>query len=257
MQMNRESPKGLVTELRGRNGVTEMKVKHFLSGATLLSAALLLNAPLSAAVESDVVGYTTIEMQAGKWYILGNPFVALDDSSTYKLNDLFTGEGFHANDKLYLLTDGLFVSFYWNDAHKGWSKHPVIWQEDSTEYPASTAVYLNKNSLGQFTFSGKVKVQPIEIGEEDGNSWTLTALNYPAPSTLSEYEWSNFSTGDELYTLDVDGVFTSHYWNSSRKGWSKHPVIWQEDPKLLSSGEAVYLHKKSTGKGVITRKQSI
>ena len=46
MQMNRESPKGLVTELRGRNGVTEMKVKHFLSGATLLSAALLLNAPL-------------------------------------------------------------------------------------------------------------------------------------------------------------------------------------------------------------------
>ena len=36
----------------GRNGVTEMKVKHFLSGATLLSAALLLNAPLSAAVEA-------------------------------------------------------------------------------------------------------------------------------------------------------------------------------------------------------------
>ena len=47
-------------------GVTNMKARHFLLGATLLSAGLLFNAPLFAAVESDIVGYTTIEMQAGK-----------------------------------------------------------------------------------------------------------------------------------------------------------------------------------------------
>ena len=52
-----------------------MNERRFLAGMALVAGVVLLNAPLNAAVESDVVGYTTMTMEAGKWYQVGNPLV--------------------------------------------------------------------------------------------------------------------------------------------------------------------------------------
>ena len=253
MQMNRESPKGLVTELRGRNGVTEMKVKHFLSGATLLSAALLLNAPLSAAVESDVVGYTTIEMQAGTWYLLGNPFIALDGTASFKLNDVYVGEGLHTGDLLYVLNGNTFSPRYWNEGEEKWSTNSLFFIDDLTEYSASTAVYLKKMSAGNLTFTGKVSPVRIEVGTEDGNAWSLTALTYPKVSTLDEYTWEGFQPNDMLYTTAKDGSLVPHYWNSTSQSWSTNELFPVSDNTPLSIGQAVYLLKKSAGTGTISK----
>ena len=150
----------------GRNGVTEMKVQHFLSGATLLSAALLLNAPLSAVVESDVVGYTTITMEAGKWYLLGCPFTPLNGETTTQINETFAGEGFASGDVLYTLTEaGTYKPYYWHqdESNSGWSTHKVLWREDTTEYPITDAVYIRKTVNGEITFSGSVAAMKVPL----------------------------------------------------------------------------------------------
>ena len=228
-----------------------MKFKTILACAVL--GLVIFNGRLNAAVESDIVGYTTITMEADKWYIVGNPFVALDGSDTCTINGAFVGAGFAKNDILYVLQpDGVFVPNYWNQANSGWSKHKILWQEDTTQYPNSTAVYLYKASAGSLTFAGKVSSVAVDVGDEAGNAWSLTSFVCPEEKKLNQYTWTGFAANDLLYTMDDAGVFTPHYWNQANSGWSKHKILWQENTTPLAIGQAVYLFKKSTGIGSIS-----
>lgn len=192
-------------------------------------------------------------MEAGKWYILGNPFISLDGATTYKLNDAFAGSGFAAGDVLYTMDDtGIFTSHYWNVTNGGWSTHKVAWREDNTDYSASTAVYLHKLSDGSFTFFGKVASIEVEVGDEAGEVWSLTSVTYPESKKLGELTWTGFTSGDVLYTMDDTGLFTPHYWNTANNGWSTHKVAWREDTTPLAVGQALYIRKRSAGKGTIS-----
>ena len=229
-----------------------MKFKTILACAVL--GLVIFNGRLNAAVESDIVGYTTISMEAGKWYILGNPFSALDGATTYRLNEAFGGQGFASGDVLYVLQEsGTFIPHYWNVSKNGWSTHKVLWKENTTDFSASTAVYLHKASAGELTFSGKVSFDAVDVGAEAGNVWSLTSFVCPEAKTLSQYSWTGFSANDLLYTMDKEGVFTPHYWNTSKNGWSTHKVLWKEDSTVLNIGQAVYLFKKSAGVGTISK----
>ncbi len=65
-----------------------------------------LDGRLLAAVESATVGYTTMAMEAGKWYMVGTPFSALSDTTERRVNDVFALEGFADGDVLYTLSEG-------------------------------------------------------------------------------------------------------------------------------------------------------
>ena len=52
-----------------------MNTKRTLACAALLLGLLSFNAPLTAAVESDIVGYTTPQINADTFTLLGVPFV--------------------------------------------------------------------------------------------------------------------------------------------------------------------------------------
>ena len=193
-------------------------------------------------------------MGAGKWYILGNPFISLDGKTTFKLNEACAGSGFATNDVLYTLAaSGRFTPHYWNATNGGWSTHKVAWREDSTDYPASTAIYLHKLSDGAFTFSGKVASIEVEVGDEAGEVWSLTSVTYPESKKLGELNWAGFATNDMLYTMDETGRFTPHYWNEANGGWSTHKVAWREDTTPLAIGQALYIRKRSAGKGTISQ----
>ena len=79
-----------------------MNTKRTLACAALLLGLLSFNAPLTAAVESDIVGYTTIEMKADKWYQVAFPFVQLDDTETVSISEAFNS-GFVDGDTLMIL----------------------------------------------------------------------------------------------------------------------------------------------------------
>ena len=215
------------------------------------------NAPLSAAVESDVVGYTTIEVKANEWYILGTPFTPLnDDTQTYTIDKLFSGATFSEGDLLYIVSkEGNFSPRYWNATHSGWSKSSRSWQEDTDVYPITSGIYLHPVNNGTVTFTGKVAAIEVEVGDVDGNTWDLTSMGYPVSEKLNNYEWKNFSAGDVLYRLNpTDGVFSPRYWNTTHSGWSKSSRSWQEDTDPLTIGQAVYIQKVSAGVGTISKR---
>ncbi len=194
-------------------------------------------------------------MKENGWYIVGSPFVNLDGKTTYTLNESFA-TGFAKGDMLYTLSsNGVFTPHYWNTANEGWSTHVVAWREDLTEYPSDAAIYIyKKGGAGSITFSGKVESLEVEVGSEEGNNWSLTATVWPEETTLDAMNWSGFTKGDMLYTIDEDGRFTPHYWNATNNGWSTHVVAWREETKPLAVGQALYFYKKSAGLGSFSQK---
>ena len=192
-------------------------------------------------------------MDAGNWYLLGNPFTALDGSTTFKLNDVYIGTGFQEGDLLYVLNGTTFLPRYWNVKEGKWSTNRALCIEDKTDYTGKTAVYLKKSSPGTATFAGKVSSMRIEVGSEDGNAWSLTALQYPGEALLGDFKWEGFQKGDLLYTLSKDGSFVPHYWNETGKIWSTNVALPIADKTPLEIGQGVYLLKKSAGTGTISK----
>ena len=223
-----------------------MNAKRILACAALLLGLLSFNAPLSAAVESDIVGYTTIEMQAGKWYLLGNPFVPLSNAETFSLNEVFHGDGFGNNDVLFTLSkSGTFQPHYWRNGQ--WCTDVFGSIPANDRYPITTAVYINKQADGSVQFSGKVAVLEVKIGSEEGNEWSLTSLTFPANKKLADYTWTNFGANDVLYTLSENGEFQPHYWRNNK--WCTDVFGISEDETPLKIGYALYINKQSAGLG--------
>ena len=264
MQMNRESPKGLVTELRGRNGVTEMKVKHFLSGATLLSAALLLNAPLSAAVESDTVGYTTIEMQAGKWYQIGTPFVELDEETVPTLNTVFA-EGFGEGDVAYILgPNGTYLPMrMWTTYNNqtGWFNTGIA-EYDDMELAIGQAVFFSKKVDGRVTMKGRVaEISEIPFGSDSANSWSQIVRSYPdGDRSVNEMEWSGVEEGDMLYLFNSESgtYLPTRQWATlnGKTGWFNVATATLDDQKFAPH-QAFFINKKSKGQGYVKAREVV
>ena len=214
-----------------------------------------LNAPLSAAVESDTVGYTTIEMQAGKWYQIGTPFVALEDGVTPTLNTVFT-DGFSVGDSVRILdpSRGIFIPYYWNQAQNGWSEstRPNA-ALASVELAIGEAVYIQKASAGVVTLKGKVEATQVEFGTEEGQSWNQVVLVWPQKTSLNEIAWEGMGLGDTLYLLNdgADGqIFVPYYWNTRQNGWcdSTRPNASLVDVDI-DVGQAMYINKQTSGTG--------
>ena len=198
-------------------------------------------------------------MQAGKWYILGSPFVPLNGSETFKLTERYGGEGFADGDTLYLITsDGIYRPYFWKEIgdQKGWnrvnSSRPNF---DKADYSDGIAAYIHKQSAGAVTFTGKVSATEIQFGDsENGNSWSLVALPYPAEKTLSEYEWTGCAKGDVLYYVSADGVLNRRYWNAGASDWSISSGRYVPDTTKFTVGQAVFVNKTSIGLGAVSIK---
>ena len=203
-----------------------MTTKHFLTGATLLSGLLLLNAPLFAAVESDIVGYTQIEMQAGKWYQIGNPFVGLDGSLEQALNQVFTS-GFALGDTLLVFNPetGIYEQqLYWVPGNEGsgtWCSLPIPGAPASDKtLVAGQAVYINKaGGSGTVTLAGSVKPVEVEFGSEAGNAWAQVVAVWPEEKALNEMKWSGLALGDTLLVFNPETKLYEQqlYWVSLTK----------------------------------------
>ena len=238
----------------GKQGDEGMNAKRSLTYAALLAGLLFLNGGLVAAVQSDIVGYTTMTMEAGGWYIIGNAFAHLDDSLEATVDNLFADATFSEGDMLFLSrNDGAYMPRYWNSEKGKWSQNPKRFIEDKTLYPASTGVYIHKNHEGSVVFAGKVLAQSFDFGSEGGNSWTLTAVPSPEGKLLSDYEWKNCAQGDRLFVARGDGAYTPFYYFEG-KGWSENSKRFIAPKVPLASGQAVYINKVSVGIGSVLTK---
>lgn len=223
---------------------------------------------LNAQVQSDIVGYTTITLESGKWYQIGAPFMPLDKETTeYTLNSVFSGFG--DGDKV-LIYDPVvgYKTAYWrstaNDGVGGWCttpKGPTI--ATTLKLSSKGAAFISKVSAGStdVTFSGKVSHEEIPFGDEDGDIWSMVTPVWPEEIRLSDLDFSNANTaeGDKLFVYDPVAGYKTGYWrptaNGGVGGWCttpKGPTIAFD--RTLGVGQALFINKISAGIGTLSVK---
>ena len=209
------------------------------------------NAPLSAAVESDTVGYTTIEMEAGKWYQVGNPFVELDDNDAPRVNDVLNA-GFSEGDQLYIydpITAVYKTTLVWGkdgDA-EGWLDG---WDmlDQTTQIPAGQGVFIHKKIAGTVTFRGKVEAKESSFGVDGVTTWNSVVSVYPTVTSINEVSWSNIDDGDEIYIYDSEqSLFTkTRKWGSlpnGERGWLNDWGDGLETEISITPGQSFFVRK--------------
>ena len=194
-----------------------MKVKHFLSGATLLSAALLLNAPLSAAVESDTVGYTTVELTR-QYTLVGINFSALDGSDSLPVNDVVSGN-FSNGDQLQLQDgSGSYIVLRWeNDA---WCDNSGSVAEVSVK--RGSGVWLVANGASEASpviaqLKGGVNLSDT-LTTSFGQQYVIAATGLPVDTTVNSalFTWENLSPDDQLQVPDGNGSYIVLRWRDGK-----------------------------------------
>ena len=236
-----------------------MKAKSIFQCAALLTGLLFLNVPLFAAVESDIVGYTTISMEAGKWYQVGYPFSPLDGAESIKLNDCFT-EGFALEDTLMILdvvNSSYEAMLYWVPEKNAWCNLPIaaIATPSDKVLKPGQAVYIYKKTAGDVIFSGQVKAVETNFGAESGNQWAQICVVWPEQKALNSLQWTNLALGDTLQVLNVDSASYEPmlYWVPEKQAWCDLPIAAIATPsdKVLTPGQAVYIYKATQGVGAV------
>ena len=231
-----------------------MDMKKIIACAALVMGVVIFNGRLNAAVESDIVGYTTITMEAGKWYQVGTPFVALEEGVAQKLNDVFT-EGFGAGDTLqvYNPDSSTYATYRWNTYKNGWAANtsPVATLSDVV-LPTGQAVFINKKVQGDVVFSGKVSVEEaVTFGNENAASWSQFVCVYPDTVKLNGIAWSGLAAGDILQIYNADtATYATYRWNTYKNGWASNtsPVATLADVDV-PAGQAFFVNKQTPGIG--------
>ena len=207
------------------------------------------NAPLSAAVESDTVGYTTIAMEAGKWYQIGTPFVALNGEKE-TVGDVFHA-GFTKGDMLYIYDSerGYYSSFLtWGTVQEGAWGDEATWTVSNPVLPAGKAVFIRKSANSTITLSGRVATDVKTLfGNEGKSTWSQGVLVYPADTGINDMQWEGLKEGDTLYVYDpmtqlYKGPLT---WTSAVEGtgtpkWCDE-ATWSVATEKIPVGQALFI----------------
>ena len=236
-----------------------MNAKRILMCAAALSCALLFQATASAAVESPIVGYTTIEMEAGKWYMLGMPFADLEDGDI-KLNEHFVS-GFNQGDILQVYDSGKGYTGYryktglTGEKSEGWCTARGTTPVDISLAPGQ-APFIQKNSAATVTLAGKVDLAAAyEFGSETGNVWNQLSSPSCDKVKLNDLKWTGVAAGDALLIYVSTKGYTGYRYKTGltgekTEGWctafGKTPVDVD-----LAAGASFFVNKKSAGKGLV------
>ena len=222
-----------------------MTTKHFLTGATLLSGLLLLNAPLFAAVESDIVGYTTITTSPG-FNMQGVCFNSLDGEAI-SFNELLTGD-FQDGDEIQVLTmvaSGATYERYRYSSERGeWITGRA--SADTKPVEAGTSFWLNTPDAVEVTFKGSVKPGNYLYTSQVGMQMISSdfPIAFPLNATDGSVVWENLTDGDEVQWLNEKGAYDRCRYSVERGKWLQGRG---ESSKVVPAGTSVWLKTANAG----------
>ena len=225
------------------------------------------NAPLSAAVESDTVGYVTQSLEGGRWYQLGCPFVTLDGDAEWTVSEAFPA-GFVNGDMLLLHNPETLKynnALYWHEELSGWSTLPAgipVTEPAQQTIRPGQGVYISKYKTSTVTFKGKVEAVKSTFGSENGHAWNQVAVVWPEETKLNDLEWTGLKDGDTLMILNTEkkAYDAQVYWHSTandgRGAWcdlpAGLPIPSTPVDVTLFAGQAVYINKLSSSEGSVS-----
>ena len=207
------------------------------------------NAPLFAAVESDIVGYTTIEMQAN-YNQRGVCFKGLGNEDTISFNDLLSGD-FQDGDQIQLLKGaGEAISYdrYRYVSGQGW----MIGRSSADVAPVKPGDcfwFLTDRPL-IVTFKGAVAKGDFLYEASQGLQ--MVAANIPTSFALNPVDdsvvWTNLSEGDEIQWLNELGGYDRCRYAGGK--WRQGRTVTD---KVIPAGSAIWLVTSSENVTLLIR----
>jgi hypothetical protein len=238
-----------------------MNFKTILACATL--GLVLFSGRLNAAVESDIVGYQTIAMEAGKWYQFGCPFDSLDSDAVPTLATVFT-TGFDAGDEAYIYSESAgsyTVTRTWGTPKAGGD---ATWltargKADDIELTPGHAIFIKKAVTNDVIVSGKVNATAVvDFGNTETTTWSQIVFPYPVDTDINDMKWEGLSNGDEVYVYDpVQGGYSStRVWSAGNTA-DDVEMKWRTSRGKVTalkipSGAAMFVYKKTAGKATLS-----
>ncbi len=231
--------------------------------AALFAGLLTLNAPLEAAVESPVVGYTTKTMEGGKWYQFGVPFAPLDTENVPTLVSSFPG-GFTDGDMAYVFepASGAYLQpLTWcagkdEDTTLTWRNRRL--KETNPELPVGSAVFIKKATTSDVIVSGRVDATlSASFGNATQSAWAQIICPYPTSIALNDMNWTGLTAGEELYIFDTaSGGYLQPLVYAAGKD-ADTEVKWRnrrlkESTLVIEPGQALFIHKVNAGIGSLS-----
>jgi hypothetical protein len=219
---------------------------------TIACAALafLCTAKLSAAVESDIVGYTTITMEAGKWYQVGCPFDGLDGDETLSLVSVFN-VGFTEGDKAYIYADdnGTYEQpFTWGVPKNGGDATWLNARKVASDFSLNPgqAVFIHKAQTNDVTFAGKVDAKNVvTFGSEERLTWSQIIFPYPVATDINDMKWAGLSNNDKLYVYNTsNGTYDQPYTWKDGKWYNARGKVASA---VLPVNAAMFIQKTTSG----------
>ena len=213
-----------------------MKVQHFLSGATLLSAALLLNAPLSAAVESDVVGYTTVELTAS-YTLLGTNFSGINANAddAIPISDVFEAD-LSNGDQLQIRNAGGGYDIYeWYDGNWcRYNSHGEVILSPTVNRGVAFWIFSRTASSEapiKAHLKGSVKLADA-LSMSFGAQYSMVSSGFPVEMEVNSpsFSWQNLNEADMLQIPNGIGGYTILEWRNNQ--WCRYHTSDRSDATI-------------------------
>ena len=191
-----------------------------------------LNGRLNAQVESDIVGYTTIEVTK-EWTLMGVNFTGLESSSTEEIPivSLISGD-FSAGDQIQIpkATTGYNLAG-WNETLGKWctyNRTGISNNEATYTIPAGKGFWLKSTAASAANplyvqFAGKV-YDGADVVVTLGQQYTIFSPLSPSAIAVNSEDlvWSNFVAGDQVQVPKKDATgYDVAGWNANLGKWCK------------------------------------
>ena len=202
-------------------------------------------------------------MEAGKWYLVGNPFVSLNGDTDVAISEIFQS-GFKNRDSLFVHNPETLTyesPLYWHEDVGGWCPDPFFLPSEKTTrtLKPGDAVYISKGVTSEITLQGKVKPVEVTFGNEQGNTWAQVVVMWPDDKSVNDFDWQGLTDGDTLMILNSETASYDKplYWstrlNNGAGAWSEEPFFIATTPsqRVIQAGQGLFLNKKSAGRGTV------
>lgn len=201
-----------------------------------------LNGRLSAAVESDVVGYTTVALPLG-YSLVGLPFDSLNGKTSLSIQDISI-ENSQVGDVIQYWENDLLQSATYRirNGVSGWWKS---FTELSTKtFSPGEGFWVRKNAEGNLTFSGKlVDLDKVTTITEAGK-FVLISPKLPKEYAVNDILFEGISTGDQIQYWDGDKLVSLTYRSRGDiTGWWSNFTTLSD--KVFAPTEGFYLLTKT------------
>ena len=200
-----------------------MDMKKIITCAALLAGIVFFNGRLNAQVESDIVGYQTIEITS-QWTLLGMNFVGLENDTTDEIPflSMISGDFAHGDEIQVQNIGGGYSRAGWNSTVGKWcsfGRTGLSANESTLTIPAGTGFWL-KSSATTIQIAGKVYTGE-DISVVIGKQYKIFAPLVPEalPVNSDLLVWENFNHNDEIQIPNAGGGYSRARWNSTVGKW--------------------------------------